>query len=109
MKLIKGNGTGEKDLQDNQESICDECRLKKMLLELAEPDLKEIKAKFRKKHDREVEIGCMISSMVSFDIFDRDLDEKEFQIFLDTYLYMLDYAPVINETLSELYSKVNGK
>ena len=106
MKLVKGDGTGGKDLQDNEESICDQCSLKKRLLESAEQNLKEIKTKFRKKQDRETEIDCMISTFIQCEIFNKDLDDKELDIFLDTYYFMQHYGPTIDEVLTELNDKI---
>jgi len=92
------NGEYEKDLQD----------LKKMLLELSKPELKEIKAKFKKVKKRKEEIDNFINCIISTEIFENDLDDKELDIFLDTYYYILYYAPAIDEVLSELYSKIEN-
>lgn len=79
--------------------------LKKKLLECLEPELKEIKVKYKSIEDMKQEIDCAVNCFISTEIFEKDLDDKELDIFLDTYCYMLFYAPVIDGVLSELYSK----
>lgn len=85
--------------------------LKEKLRYFGESEMEKIKTKFKKEEDRKREINCLIADHVSFEAFgvDRKLDDKEWDIFIDTYYYMRDYTTIINEVLAELYSKIEEK
>lgn len=83
--------------------------LKQKLLELSEPELEEIKAKHKNEEKREEEINSIVLCYIEHDIFDKNLVDKELDIFIETYDYMMYYASAINGALTELYSKVLKK
>jgi len=92
----KENKEYEKDLQE----------LKQRLLRSSNRNLEKIKSNHKKVEDREEEIECMVSCRYKATIFEKDLKDKEFDIFADTYYFMLYYAPAIDEVLEELRGKL---
>lgn len=82
--------------------------LKQRLLERSKPKLEEIKAKNKNKSElqKKEEIKSAVSSLVAIEVFDKELNDKEFNIFKSTFYYMLYYTFAIEEVLSELYSRI---
>lgn len=75
---------------------------KEELLEFLESELEEIKSKHKSREKREEEIDCVLINAIASEIFKRELEDKELDIFIATYHHILYYAPVIEEILSKL-------
>lgn len=83
--------------------------LKKRLIDFLKPQLEEIKAE-NKPEEIETAIFCILAGLISCEIFgEKELNDKEDEIFFDTYSFMLDFAPTINETIEELHESLNDE
>lgn len=75
-------------------------------VEVLAPDLEEIKNKHENIEDIKEEIDIMVGGWVACNIFDRELDDKELDIFMETYHHMLYYTPAINGIIERLNERV---
>ena len=80
-------------------------KLKEKLMNFLKPELEKIKIKYKNIDDMKQDLDCALNCLVSCEIFsDKELNDNELSIFLDTYNYMLYYATIIDETMIELYN-----